>query len=92
VRLLDAMREVVAVARAKGVPLAADYAEDRLALCDTLPASMPSSMQIDLDRGNRLELPWLSGAVVGLGGALSVPTPTNKAIVGALGPFERGSR
>jgi 2-dehydropantoate 2-reductase len=90
--LLDAMREVVAVGRAKGVPLAADYAEDRLAFCDTLPASMPSSMQIDLDRGNRLELPWLSGAVVDLGGVLRVPTPTNKAIVDALGPFARGSR
>lgn len=90
--LLNAMREVVAVGCAKGVPLAADYAENRLAFCDTLPANMPSSMQIDLERGNRLELPWLSGAVVELGGALNVPTPTNKAIVDALGPFAQGGQ
>jgi ketopantoate reductase len=41
-----------------------DFAEDRLAFCDTIPATVTSSMQVDLDRGNGLELPWLSGAVV----------------------------
>jgi ketopantoate reductase len=34
--LLDVMREVVAVGRVKRVGLAADYAENRLAFCDTL--------------------------------------------------------
>jgi 2-dehydropantoate 2-reductase len=54
--LLDAMREVVAVGKARGVALAADYAENRLAFCDGLPEVMTSSMQGDLERGNRLEL------------------------------------
>ena len=90
--LLDAMREVVAVGHARGVPLAADYAKDRLAFSDTLPVSMQSSMQIDLERGNRLELPWLSGAVTELGRTLGVPTPTNEAIVDALSPFASGRR
>ena len=62
--LLDVMREVVAVGRAKGVALDADYAESRLAFCDTLPETMTSSMAVDMERGNRLEIPWLSGAVV----------------------------
>jgi 2-dehydropantoate 2-reductase len=90
--LLDAMREVVAVGRAKGVPLQADFAQDRLAFCDTLPASMTSSMQIDLARGNRLEVPWLSGAVVELGEKLGVPTPINRSISKAMAPFVDGSR
>jgi 2-dehydropantoate 2-reductase len=78
--LLDTMREVVAVGRAQGVDLSADYAEDRLAFCDSLPAEMTSSMHHDLERGNRLEVDWLSGAVVELGQAASVPTPVNRAV------------
>jgi 2-dehydropantoate 2-reductase len=78
--LLDVMREVVAVGRAKGVALAQDYAEKRLAFCDTVPAAMTASMAVDLERGNRLEVPWLSGGVVKLGAALSTPAPLNRAI------------
>jgi 2-dehydropantoate 2-reductase len=88
--LFETMREVVAVGRAKGVPLRPDFAEDRLAFCDTIPAAMTSSMQVDLERGNRLELPWLSGAVVDLGAQLGVPTPANAAIVEALMPHVQG--
>jgi 2-dehydropantoate 2-reductase len=88
--LFETMREVVAVGRAKGVSLRPDFAEDRLAFCDTIPATMTSSMQVDLERGNRLELPWLSGAVVDLGAQLGVPTPANKAIVEALTPYVQG--
>ncbi len=90
--LLDAMREVVAVGRAKGVPLAPDYAEGRLAFCDTLPAGMTSSMATDLARGNRLELPWLSGGVVEMGATLGVPTPANRRIAETLAPFADGRR
>lgn len=90
--LFETMREVVAVGRAKGVLLRPDFAEDRLAFCDTIPATMTSSMQVDLDRGNRLELPWLSGAVVGFGTQLGVPTPANAAIVEALAPYVQGRK
>jgi len=90
--LFETMREVVAVGRAKGVSLRPDFAEDRLAFCDTIPATMTSSMQVDLERGNRLELPWLSGAVVDLGAELGVPTPANKVIVDALTPYVQGRK
>jgi 2-dehydropantoate 2-reductase len=90
--LLNAMREVVEVGRAKGVPLAADFAENRLAFCDTLPATMTSSMQTDLERGNRLEVPWLSGSVVELGAALGVSTPVNLVISDALALYAQGGR
>ena len=90
--LADAMREVVAVGRAKGVPLPADFAEGRLAFCDTIPETMTSSMETDLARGNRLELPWLSGDVVAQGASLGVPTPANAHIAEALTPFVMGGR
>jgi 2-dehydropantoate 2-reductase len=45
---------------------------------------MKSSMLQDLERGRRLELPWLSGAIVRLGHELGVPTPTHASITTAL--------
>ena len=78
--LLDIMRETVAVGRAHGVALPADFAENRLAFADTLPYDMTSSMHHDLERGNRLEVEWLSGGVVELGRKAGVPTPMNRAV------------
>jgi 2-dehydropantoate 2-reductase len=78
--LLDLMREVVAVGRAEGVSLAEGFADERLAFADTLPADMTSSMHHDLERGSRLEVPWLAGAVVSIGQKHGVPTPLNRAV------------
>ncbi len=88
--LLDIMREVVAVGRAQGVALSAEYAENRLAFCDGLPAEMTSSMHNDLERGNRLEVDWLSGGVVELGQAAGVPTPVNRVVSDILALYANG--
>jgi 2-dehydropantoate 2-reductase len=82
--LLDVMREVVAVGRAHGVNLPEDYAEVRLKLADDVARDMTSSMHHDLERGNPLEVRWLAGAVVELGGAKGVATPLNRAIADIL--------
>jgi 2-dehydropantoate 2-reductase len=82
--LRDVMREVVAVARAHGIDLPADYADQRLALSDNVAYDMTSSMHHDLERGNRLEVRWLSGGVVELGQAVGVPAPLNRAIADIL--------
>jgi 2-dehydropantoate 2-reductase len=82
--LLELMREAVAVGRAQGVALPEDYAEGRLAFADGLPADMTSSMHHDLERGNPLEVNWLSGGVVQLGQAKGVPTPANRAVCDIL--------
>ncbi|HET6191598.1 MAG TPA: 2-dehydropantoate 2-reductase [Trebonia sp.] len=88
--LHDVMAEVVQVALAQGVPLPADYADERLAFTDTVPASMTSSMHHDLEQGNRLEVAWLSGDVVERGARLGVTTPCNRAIFDILSIYSDG--
>lgn len=88
--LLDVMDEVVQVARAEGVSLPADYAKDRLAFLDQVPATMTSSMHGDLERGHRLELAWLSGDVVARGVRLGIATPCNRAVFDILSVHSNG--
>jgi 2-dehydropantoate 2-reductase len=88
--LHDVMEEVVQVARAHGVPFPADYADEQLAFADGLPAGMTSSMERDLERGNRLEVGWLSGDVVERGARLGVATPCNRAIFDILSLYSGG--
>jgi len=88
--LLDIMREVVAVGRAHGVPLPEDYAEQRLNFADGVSPDMTSSMYHDLERGNRLEVLWLSGGVVELGQEVSVKTPLNRAVADILSVHANG--
>jgi 2-dehydropantoate 2-reductase len=82
--LLDLMREAAAVGRAQGVALPQDFAEERLAFIDGLPADMTSSMHHDLQRGRPLEVRWLSGGVAEMGAAAGVPTPVNRAVYDVL--------
>lgn len=90
--LLDLMREVVAVARSHGINLPADFAEQRMEFVDGVAPEMTSSMRHDLVAGNRLELPWLSGAVVELGASVGVPTPLNRAVRDILVLHAEGSQ
>lgn len=87
---LAIMREVVSVAEAKGIALKDGFAEDRLAFVDTIAPGMRASMAVDLERGNRLELDWLTGKVVALGRRLGVPVPMNEAVYAMLKPYRMG--
>ena len=89
--LSELMRETVAVGRALGVALPADFAEQRLAFVDGLPEQMTSSMHHDLKAGKRLEVAWLSGGVAQLGERTGVPTPMNRAVWDVLTLHEAGS-
>jgi 2-dehydropantoate 2-reductase len=88
----SAVREAVDVGRASGVTLADDYVARQLAFADGLPPAMKASMANDLASGHRLELPWLSGAVVRLGREHGVPTPVHATIVAALRPYVDGAK
>ena len=82
--LSQLMKEVMLIANAKGVPLSEDNIKARLNYVDTLTEDARMSMAVDLQRGNRLELPWLSGAVSRMGRDLNIPTPTNNFVFAAL--------
>jgi 2-dehydropantoate 2-reductase len=59
-------------------------------MVEELPYHAKSSMLEDLERGRRLELPWLSGAVVRLGREAGVPTPIHAFIATVLKPHAQG--
>jgi 2-dehydropantoate 2-reductase len=88
--ILAAFQEVIDVGRAKGVPLPPDALAKITDFIGHAPPAMKASMALDLDRGNRLELPWLSGKVVAMGRELGVPTPTHGAMYAMLKPYVMG--
>jgi 2-dehydropantoate 2-reductase len=88
--LQEAVREATRVAHAKGIAVAASTVEDVAAAYAKLPPQTKSSMLEDLERGRRLELPWLSGAVVRIGAEVGVPTPIHRFITAVLAPHVAG--
>jgi 2-dehydropantoate 2-reductase len=87
-----ALRESIAVAQARGIALS-DRAFDEIdAAMGKLPPNARSSMLEDLERGRRLELPWLSGTVVRIGQEVGVDTPVHRFITAALKPHVNGRR
>jgi 2-dehydropantoate 2-reductase len=89
--LKTAVREATAVAHAKGVPVPADGAEQVERAYKALPPQAKASMLEDLERGRRLELPWLSGAVVRIGREVGVETPVHRFVTTVLNPHVNGS-
>ncbi len=89
--LKAAVRETLSVAHAKGVMVASGIDEDVARAYKALPPQAKASMLEDLERGRRIELPWLSGAVVRLGKEVGVPTPTHSFITTVLKPYVNGA-
>ena len=87
-----ALVETIAVARAKGIPLPRSLFDELITLLQKIPAQAASSMLQDLERHKRLELPWLSGAVVRMGKTLDVETPIHRFIATVLRPHVNGWR
>jgi 2-dehydropantoate 2-reductase len=92
-RLLEeAMREVVEVARARGVPIRDEVVAERMRFVDGLEPHGTSSMQRDILAGRRSELDEWNGAVVRLGREAGVETPAHAAMYAALLPQELRAR
>jgi 2-dehydropantoate 2-reductase len=87
-----AMREAYAVARARGIDLGDGFIAKQLVFADGLPAEMKSSMLNDLLAGNRLEAPWLSGAVARMAASDGVPAPVSATLYAAVKPYRDGAR
>ncbi len=89
--LIGLASEGTAIARAKGINIAANNAEHVLEQIDELPVEAQGSMYTDLQRGNRLELEWLNGLMVKLGEEAGVPTPCHRAVMMALNLHATGN-
>ena len=87
-----ALTEAWTLGRARGVPLADDYPANQTAFLDGLPAAMRSSMLNDLVAGNRLEAPWLSGALVRMAAESGIAVPVNATLYAVLKPHVGGAR
>jgi 2-dehydropantoate 2-reductase len=89
--ILDAaVHESVSVARGMQVALPHSAYDDTLAGLRSLPPHAKASMLEDLERGRRLELPWLSGAMARIGDEVGVDTPTHDLFVTLLSPHVNG--
>ena len=87
-----AMRETWSLGVARGVALADDYVAGRMAYVETMHPEMRASLLHDLEAGNRLEAPWLCGAVARMSEQAGLAAPVNRAIFAALTPYVAGRR
>ncbi len=79
-----AVREIGAVARARGVALTGRDEEEVLSRIANLPPGMKPSFLLDLERGGPNELDILSGVVSRFGKAAGISTPIHDTAVAAL--------
>ena len=87
-----AYQEVVDVGRASRRHAAGRRRRPHAQLQPQRPAASDGRRwRVDLLRGNRIELPWLSGKVVELGRQLGVPTPAHALMYAALKPYVMGT-
>ena len=89
--LAELMRETAAVGRAAGVALDDGLVERALRQAGAFDSATKPSMLVDLERGRRLELDWLTGQVVRLGRDLDVATPASNKVYDALRPYANGA-
>lgn len=89
--LRNLVEEAMAVALASGVAMPEDSVAKILGQLDSFPETMEASMAVDLRRGNRLELPWLNGAILRLAETHAIEVPTTTAVVAALAPYQEGT-
>jgi 2-dehydropantoate 2-reductase len=89
--IVASMRETLAVAATQGVVFDEKFVDRQMTFADGLPAQMRTSMLNDLVAGNRLEAPWLAGAVARMAAAAGVPAPVNATIYAALKPYLGGA-
>jgi 2-dehydropantoate 2-reductase len=87
-----ALDEAMAVGRARGIEFPEGLVAGTQEMVRNFPPGSKSSMLEDLERGRRLELAWLSGAIARMGLESGVPTPIHGFINAILLPFAEGRR
>jgi 2-dehydropantoate 2-reductase len=91
-RAVRALREIIAVAAARGVQLGEDAVDRTLARYDGLPPDATSSLQRDVMEGKPSELDAQLGAVARMARAAGVDTPVCDFMLAMLMPQETKAR
>jgi 2-dehydropantoate 2-reductase len=86
--MLDAVKEVAAVAKAKGIRLPEDILDAAMKPADAMPQTKSSTAQ-DIAKGRPTEIAHLNGYVVREGEALGVATPVNRTLNALIKLLER---
>ena len=86
---LEVMQEAYVVGRAGGVNLPDDIVKSHMEHFRREKDELVSSMYMDLQAGNRLELSVINGAVSDAGTRVGVPTPLNDFIASCLSLADR---
>ncbi|MFN2637605.1 MAG: ketopantoate reductase family protein [Gemmatimonadaceae bacterium] len=73
----EALREVLAVADARGVRFGGDEYERVMGLINSLPAEMRPSLLLDVESGARTEVEVLSGTIARFGDEAGIDTPVH---------------
>ena len=84
--LIQAMREVEALARVQEIALAPDIVQETMSFIEGLEPTATSSMQRDVASGRPFELEAFSGTILRLGRKFGVPTPVHTIIYALLRP------
>jgi 2-dehydropantoate 2-reductase len=82
--------ETVEVARAEGTALTPQHAHDNMALLQSLPGHLVSSMLQDRVAGRSMEAEGLLGPVVTLGERHGIPTPLTRALLALVDALPTG--
>ena len=91
-QILEAMKEIYALAHARGIKLPPNSIETVMAAVDSLPDDATSSMQRDIAAGKPSELESQNGAVVRMAREAGIETPTHALIYETLRPLEEKAR
>jgi len=83
-QFLAASREIEALARREGVPVAVDVVDRMVPYIDGIPGSMRSSLLMDLQQGKRIEVEALQGAVVRRAAKLGLEVPIMATLYAVL--------
>lgn len=90
--LRETMAEAAAVGRACGVDLPAGIVDQMMQTLEGFAPETKASMLVDVEKGNRVEIDALNGAVARLGAERGMPTPANGFIYAALKPTDERAK
>ncbi|MBY6268414.1 ketopantoate reductase family protein [Parageobacillus thermoglucosidasius] len=82
------LKEIAAVMRAHGAPIADDIEEKQLAQLNRIEATMKSSMQRDMEKGQLIEADHLQGYLLSLAEQYNIATPLLKMVYHNLKIYE----